>query len=98
DEQSYQNKIPKVYLCRALNPSVASSIIFLADLKAGCCSNTAQVPLLRLRKAKNVKKGGLHKENVTPASHHRLNTFKNLLREGGMYGLRGVDAAGIAFH
>ncbi|KAH0891677.1 LOW QUALITY PROTEIN: hypothetical protein HID58_054106 [Brassica napus] len=92
---SYQNKIRKVYLCQALNPSVVSSIILLADFKAGCCSNTAQVPLLRLRKARNFKKGGLHKENLILV---QLNAFKNLLREGGIYGLRGVDVAGIAFH
>lgn len=51
---------------------MASSSVFLADLKAGCYSNTAEVPLLRLKEARNVKKGGLHKENVTPASHHRV--------------------------
>ncbi|KAH0938331.1 LOW QUALITY PROTEIN: hypothetical protein HID58_005792, partial [Brassica napus] len=53
----------------------ASSSVFLADLKAGCYSNTAEVPLLRLKEARNLIL--IH-----------LNTFKNLLREGVMYGLR----------
>ncbi|KAF3520708.1 hypothetical protein DY000_02059846 [Brassica cretica] len=91
---SYQNKIPKACLCQALNPSVVNSSILLADLKAGCCSNTAEVPLLIFREAKNVKKGGqltgvhmlLLKEKSILIQVPPLNTFKNLSREGGMYG------------
>ncbi|KAH0873176.1 hypothetical protein HID58_070538 [Brassica napus] len=94
DEQSYQNKIPKVYICQALNPSVVNSSILLVDLKAGCGSNTAEVPLLIFREAKNVKKGGqltgvhmlLLKEKSILIQVSPLNTFKNLSREGGMYG------------
>ncbi|CAF2223842.1 unnamed protein product [Brassica napus] len=37
---------------------MAKSYTILADLKAGRCSNTAEVRLLRFWEARNVKKGG----------------------------------------
>ncbi|KAL0804731.1 hypothetical protein Bca101_097221 [Brassica carinata] len=86
DEQSYQNKIPKVYICQALNPSVVNSSILLVDLKAGCGSNTAEVPLLIFREAKNVKKGGqltgvhmlLLKEKKKSCNPGDVNEYKSM--------------------
>ncbi|CAF1918840.1 unnamed protein product [Brassica napus] len=37
---------------------MANTFILLADLKAGRCSNTADVRLLRFWEARNVRKGG----------------------------------------
>ncbi|CAG7865828.1 unnamed protein product [Brassica rapa] len=37
---------------------MANSCILLGDLKAGRCTNTVVVHLLRFREARNVKKGG----------------------------------------
>ncbi|KAG2311525.1 hypothetical protein Bca52824_023082 [Brassica carinata] len=57
-----------------------NSSIHLPDLKAGCCSNTAEVRLISFEEAKNVKNDGHHRdvqmllpnERVTPDSHHRV--------------------------
>ncbi|KAL0826959.1 hypothetical protein Bca101_050636 [Brassica carinata] len=37
---------------------MANTFILLADLKAGRCSNTADIRLLRFWEARNVRKGG----------------------------------------
>ncbi|KAG2328387.1 hypothetical protein Bca52824_011115 [Brassica carinata] len=37
---------------------MVSSYTLLADLRAGQCSNTAEVRLLRFREARNINKGG----------------------------------------
>ncbi|KAL0729751.1 hypothetical protein Bca4012_025844 [Brassica carinata] len=39
-----------------------NSSIHLPDLKAGCCSNTAEVRLISFEEAKNVKNDGHHRD------------------------------------
>ncbi|WZZ09137.1 hypothetical protein YC2023_095058 [Brassica napus] len=82
---------------------MANSYTLLQNLRAGRCSNTAEVRLLRFWEAKNINKGGelisvdmlLIDENSTvvhgsiPAS--RQLRFKNRLSEGSVYTLSGFD-------
>ncbi|CAN6823842.1 unnamed protein product [Brassica oleracea] len=82
---------------------MANSYTLLQNLRAGRCSNIAEVRLLRFWEAKNINKGGelisvdmlLIDENSTvvhgsiPAS--RQLRFKNRLSEGSVYTLSGFD-------
>ncbi|KAG5378223.1 hypothetical protein IGI04_026065, partial [Brassica rapa subsp. trilocularis] len=82
---------------------MASTYKLLADLRAGRCSNTAEVCLLRFLEARNINKGGelmsvdmlLLDENSTLVhgfvSVLRQLRFRNRLTEGSVYSLRGFD-------
>ncbi|KAF8096421.1 hypothetical protein N665_0309s0047 [Sinapis alba] len=82
---------------------MANSQILLADLKAGRCSNTAEVRLLRFWEARNVRKGGelmsidmlFVDENSTltqgSISANRQLRFRERLIEGSLYTLSGFD-------
>ncbi|KAL0690402.1 hypothetical protein Bca4012_090080 [Brassica carinata] len=82
---------------------MANSCTLLADLKAGRCSNTAEVRLLRFWEARNVKKGGelmsvdmlLLDEKSTliqgSIGSIRQLRFRNRLSEGSVYALSGFD-------
>ncbi|KAF2586240.1 hypothetical protein F2Q70_00036757 [Brassica cretica] len=84
---------------------MANSCTLLADLKAGRCSNTAEVRLLRVWEARNVKKGGelmsvdmlLLDEKSTliqgSIGSIRQLRFRNRLSEGSVYALSGFDVS-----
>ncbi|KAH0914451.1 hypothetical protein HID58_028897 [Brassica napus] len=57
EQQSFK-EIKTKTLFSLLITAMAKSYTILADLKAGRCSNTAEVRLLRFWEARNVKKGG----------------------------------------
>ncbi|CAN7094749.1 replication protein A 70 kDa DNA-binding subunit A [Brassica rapa] len=82
---------------------MANSRVLLADLKAGRCSNVAEVRLLRFWEARNVRKGGelmsvdmlFVDENSTltqgsVGANHQLR-FRDRLSEGSLYTLTGFD-------
>ncbi|KAH0857053.1 hypothetical protein HID58_085314, partial [Brassica napus] len=82
---------------------MANSYTVLADLKAGGCSNTAEVRLLRFWEAKNINKRGqlmsvemllvdehsTHIQGSVPAAIQL--TFRGRLTEGSVYTLSGFD-------
>lgn len=82
---------------------MASSYTLLANLRAGRCSNTAEVRLLRSWEARNINKGGelisvdmlFIDENSTMVQGSipalRQLQFKNRLAEGSIYTLTGFD-------
>ncbi|KAJ4890661.1 hypothetical protein Rs2_30409 [Raphanus sativus] len=84
---------------------MANLYILLADLRAGRCSNTAEVRLLRFWEARNINKGGelmsvemlLIDDDATlvqgsvPAV--RQLKFRKHLTEGSLYTLSGFDVA-----
>ncbi|WZZ42742.1 hypothetical protein YC2023_039001 [Brassica napus] len=84
---------------------MANSYTLLADLKAGRCSNTAELRLLRFWEARNVKKGGelmsvdmlLLDEKSTliqgSIGSIRQLRFRNRLSEGSVYALSGFDVS-----
>ncbi|WZZ72191.1 hypothetical protein YC2023_083561 [Brassica napus] len=77
---------------------MANSRVLLADLKAGRCSNVAEVRLLRFWEARNVRKGGepmsvdmlFVDENVRIMPIGWLR-FRDRLSEGSLYTLTGFD-------
>nr|VDC60245.1 unnamed protein product [Brassica rapa] len=82
-----------------------SSYVLLANLRAGRCSNTAEVRLLRFWEARNVRKDGelmsldmlLLDEQSTlihgSINSSRVDTFRRRLSEGSVYSLSGFDVA-----
>ncbi|CAN6880128.1 unnamed protein product [Brassica oleracea] len=82
---------------------MANSQVLLADLKAGRCSNVAEVRLLRFWEAINVRKGGelmsvdmlFVDENSTltqgSVGANRQLRFRDRLSEGSLYTLTGFD-------
>uniref|UniRef100_M4F5C1 Uncharacterized protein n=1 Tax=Brassica campestris TaxID=3711 RepID=M4F5C1_BRACM len=82
-----------------------SSYVLLANLRAGRCSNTAEVRLLRFWEARNVRKDGelmsldmlLLDEQSTlihgSINSSRVDTFRSRLSEGSVYSLSGFDVA-----
>ncbi|KAH0908103.1 LOW QUALITY PROTEIN: hypothetical protein HID58_031424, partial [Brassica napus] len=86
-------------------PSDMSSYVLLANLRAGRCSNTAEVRLLRFWEARNVRKDGelmsldmlLLDEQSTlihgSINSSRVDTFRRRLSEGSVYSLSGFDVA-----
>ncbi|KAG2295345.1 hypothetical protein Bca52824_042014 [Brassica carinata] len=82
---------------------MANSQVLLADLKAGRCSNVAEVRLLRFWEAKNVRKGGelmsvdmlFVDENSTltqgSVGANRHLRFRDRLTKGSLYTLTGFD-------
>nr|VDD36846.1 unnamed protein product [Brassica oleracea] len=82
---------------------MANSRVLLADLKAGRCSNVAEVRLLRFWEARNVRKGGepmsvdmlFVDENSTlmqgSVGANRQLRFRDRLSEGSLYTLTGFD-------
>ncbi|CAN6873090.1 unnamed protein product [Brassica oleracea] len=83
--------------------TMANSRVLLADLKAGRCSNVAEVRLLRFWEARNVRKGGepmsvdmlFVDENSTlmqgSVGANRQLRFRDRLSEGSLYTLTGFD-------
>ncbi|KAG2298749.1 hypothetical protein Bca4012_010244 [Brassica carinata] len=82
---------------------MANSYTLLADLKAGRCSNTAEVRLLRFWEARNTKKGGelmsidmlfLDEQSTLiqgTMNTKRIPTYRPYLNEGSIYTLSGFD-------
>ncbi|KAF3502070.1 hypothetical protein F2Q69_00040591 [Brassica cretica] len=82
---------------------MANSYTVLADLKAGGCSNTAEVRLLRFWEAKNInKRGHLMSVEMLLVDEHSTHiqgsvpvaiqlTFRGRLTEGSVYTLSGFD-------
>ncbi|CAN6882597.1 unnamed protein product, partial [Brassica oleracea] len=82
---------------------MANSYTLLADLRAGRCSNTAEVRLLRFWKARNTKKGGelmsvdmLFVDEQSTLIHGTVNasrsqTYRQDFNEGSIYSLSGFD-------
>nr|VDD45429.1 unnamed protein product [Brassica oleracea] len=67
---------------------MVNSSILLADLKAGSCSNTVKVRLIRFGEARIVKNGGHLRGVHMLLLNEKVNLFT---LEGGMYG---IDVAG----
>ncbi|KAF3605792.1 hypothetical protein DY000_02048517 [Brassica cretica] len=82
---------------------MANSYTLLADLRAGRCSNTAEVRLLRFWEARNTKKGGelmsvdmLFVDEQSTLIHGTVNasrsqTYRQDFNEGSIYSLSGFD-------
>ncbi|KAH0881136.1 hypothetical protein HID58_068530 [Brassica napus] len=67
---------------------MANSYTLLADLRAGRCSNTVEVRLLRFWEARNTKKGG---DLSTCSSWMNIQTYRQDFNEGFIYSLSGFD-------
>ncbi|CAF1919223.1 unnamed protein product [Brassica napus] len=93
---------------RNVNPKLSSSSPYqktetmaapqfsLSELRPGRCARIVVTRLLRFWEARNAKKDGeLMGSSLIQASVpvHRLNTFRELLREGAMYDLSGFDVS-----
>nr|VDD29709.1 unnamed protein product [Brassica oleracea] len=66
---------------------MSSSYVLLANLRAGRCSNTAEVRLLRFWEARN---STLIHGSINSS---RIDTFRRRLSEGSVYFLSGFDIA-----